>query len=70
MTAFTAIVDWRDSDVEDADEIRVRADSAAQARRRARAKWSGTKGATWPHCRITRITIFRSQRECALRSRK
>lgn len=58
MPRFTVILDWEDGDVEDADEIRVLADSAGEAIDAARRLWSATKGAEWPHCRLIRAWIL------------
>lgn len=55
--AWIALVDWIDGEVEDTDEIRVQADTAGDALKAARAAWSTTKGAEWPHCRIEHITV-------------
>lgn len=46
------LISWIDGDVEDCDEVRVSADTDAEALRKARQKWRMTIGAQWPHCRI------------------
>lgn len=55
--AWIALVDWIDGEVEDTDEIRVYANTAAQAVEFARRDWSATNGAEWPHCRIKHIEV-------------
>ena len=55
---LTVLIDWIDGDVEDSDEVRVSAESAAEAIRKARAKWRMTIGAQWPHCKIVSATIL------------
>lgn len=50
------MVDWLDGGVEDTDELRVAANSAAEAESLVRNIWSATNRAVWPHSRITAIT--------------
>jgi hypothetical protein len=57
-SAWIALIDWVDGNVEDTDEIRVFANTAAEAELAAHTRWSATTGAEWPHCRIERIEIF------------
>jgi hypothetical protein len=56
--AWLAVVTWIDGDVYDADEIRVFAETADQAKSAAREGWSATIGAGWPHCRIEEIEVI------------
>lgn len=55
---WLAIVTWTDNDVIDCDEIAVFAESTESAAAIARATWSASKGAKWPHCRIDCVQIF------------
>lgn len=55
---YTVICEWSDSHVFDADEIRVWADSAEGAIDSARARWSATKGAKWPSCRLEKVWVL------------
>lgn len=55
------IIDWDDRGVEDADEIVVFADSAAQAVQKAREKWRLTIGIKWPQCRIVEAKAYTRQ---------
>jgi hypothetical protein len=57
----TVIIDWEDGGVEDADEIVVFADSAAQAVQKAKKKWRMTIGVRWPHCRIVEARAYTRQ---------
>jgi hypothetical protein len=57
----TVIIDWEDRGVEDADEIVVFADSAAQAVQKAKKKWRMTIGVRWPHCRIVAAKAYTRQ---------
>jgi len=57
----TVIIDWEDRGVEDADEIVVFANSAAQAVQKAKEKWRMTIGAEWPHCRIVDAKAYTRQ---------
>lgn len=56
--AWIALVDWADGNVEDTDEMRVKANTPGQAIAAARAAWTATNGAKWPHCRINRISVM------------
>lgn len=58
---FTVLIEWTDKYDDshfDADEIQVRADSAAQAIAAARAAWAATIGAEWPRCQPGKATIL------------
>ena len=58
---YTVLIEWTDADDDchfDADEIQVRADSAASAVSAAREKWAKTIGAEWPRCRPGKATIL------------
>lgn len=65
MRQFTVVVEWADSgargghSVEDADEVVVYADTAAQAIDKARKKWRMTIGAEWTHCRLIRAFVLK-----------
>lgn len=56
--AWIALIEWIDGKIEDTDETRVYAGTAGKAKSAARAAWSATNGAKWPHCRIKRIEVF------------
>lgn len=58
MKAWIALVDWIDGEVEDTDEILVYASTRADAVKKARALWSETKGAEWPHCQIEKVDCY------------
>lgn len=55
---WIVLIDWIDGDVEDSDEVRVSAETAAEAIRKARTTWRMTIGAKWPHCRIAQSKIL------------
>lgn len=55
---YVLAVSWDDRGVEDADEVVVFAESAAEAKSAARSKWRLTIGAQWPHCRVTDVSIL------------
>lgn len=55
---YRVIVDWKDGEVEDSDELIVYSDSAATAMRSARIVWTEANRAAWPHCRIIRAWIL------------
>lgn len=55
---YVVFVSWNDRGIEDADEVVVYADSAAEAKSAARSKWRMTIGAQWPHCRLTDVGIL------------
>lgn len=54
---FTAIVIWKDGEVEDADEITVYAPDEGEAKREARKRWRTTVAVRWPHCKLQDVTI-------------
>lgn len=54
---YAVIVEWTDGEVADADEMPTWARSAAEAKRKAKAAWTATKGAEYPHCRIEKVLI-------------
>jgi hypothetical protein len=56
--AYIAVISWIDGDVEDADELRVFAETAEQAKTLARAIWLRAKSPRWPTCRITSVEAF------------
>lgn len=56
--SYRVIVDWKDGEVEDSDELIVYSDSAANARRSAYVVWTEANRAAWPHCRIIRAWIL------------
>lgn len=56
--AYRVIVDWRDGEVEDSDELIVYSYSATSARQTARRAWTAANRAAWPHCRIIRAWIL------------
>lgn len=58
MRKFIAIVEWRDGDVEDADEITVWAENALVAGRQAADQWRETNGAAWPSACIARVAVL------------
>lgn len=60
--AWIAVIHWSDDAVEDADELRVFAESAQSARSLAKKIWTATKGADWPHCRTIEIQVFPQSR--------
>lgn len=55
---YRVIVDWKDGEVEDSDELIVYSDSVANARQTARLAWTAANRAAWPHCRIIRAWIL------------
>jgi hypothetical protein len=55
---MVVLISWIDGDVEDCDEVRVSAETDADAIRKARAIWRVTIGAEWPHCRIVSSKIL------------
>lgn len=56
MRNYTVVCEWKDANgVEDADEVSVRAESASDARSKARAKWMTAVGAKWPSCRLGKV---------------
>lgn len=59
---WSVIVDWTDGEVDDADEVIVFADSAAEAISRARQKWMMAVCAAWPDCRFNRAWILTPSR--------
>lgn len=67
MPRFTVILDWRDHDVSDSDEMQVCAKTAAGATSRARAIWSATNGDAYPDCHLEKVWILtpRMKREFA-----
>jgi hypothetical protein len=64
--AWVAIIHWADGSVEDADELRVFAETAEVAKSLAAATWTATKGAEWRHCRIVEIKVFAPARLSAI----
>lgn len=58
MRKYTVVCEWSDAGVEDADEVVVHADSAAEAIAKAKKKWRLTIGAEWPHCRLVRSFLL------------
>ncbi|NBW18508.1 MAG: hypothetical protein EBR82_62105 [Caulobacteraceae bacterium] len=56
--AYIAVISWIDGDVEDADELRVFAESAESAKSLAREIWLRAKAPRWPTCRITSVEAF------------
>jgi len=65
---YAVVCEWQSTldDCEfDADEIQVRADSAASAIKKAREKWSATIGAEWPHLRLEKAWILTPSRRRA-----
>lgn len=57
---YTVVCEWgdvEDNDHMDADEIQVRATSAALAISKAKKKWRLTIGAEWPSLRIEKVWI-------------
>jgi ureidoglycolate hydrolase len=55
---YMVVVEWTDGEVADADELAVFAASPSQAISLARSIWSATKGAAWPHCRVSKVLIL------------
>lgn len=55
------MVDWHDGGVEDTDELRVAADSAAEAESLVRNIWSATNRAAWRHSRITGVVCVEAK---------
>jgi hypothetical protein len=55
---YMVICEWTDGETGDADELAVFAASPSKAVEMARAIWSTTKGADWPHCRLERVFVL------------
>ena len=67
MQTYKVVCEWADANgVEDADEVSVRAESAAAARSKARAKWRLTIGAEWPACRLTKVFILTAKKSAEM----
>jgi len=47
---FTVVVEWRDGEVEDCDEVTVIATNRAGATSAAKKKWKKTVGRDYPTC--------------------
>jgi hypothetical protein len=62
MRRWIVIVDWVDGNVEDSDEIVVRARTAAGATSKARAVWSITNRAEWPLSQIQKVFVLTPKR--------
>ena len=62
MKRWKVVVDWRDGDVEDSDELTVCAKTAAGAASRAKAIWSETNRAEWPRIRIEKVFVLTPKR--------
>lgn len=56
------LICWIDGDVEDCDEVRISAETDAEAIRKAKARWRVTIGAEWPHCRIIDSKILTTEK--------
>lgn len=56
------LIEWIDGDVEDCDEVRVSAETDADAIRKAKARWRVTIGAEWPQCRIVDSKILTTEK--------
>jgi len=55
--AYLAVISWVDGEIEDADELRVFAESPESAESAARVVWLRTVGVEWPNCRITGVSV-------------
>ena len=64
--AYIAVISWIDGEVEDADELRVFAESAEAAKTLAREIWLRAKSPPWPTCRITSVGAFPQARLSSL----
>ncbi len=58
MRKRTVIIEWADSEVEDADEVVVYADTLAQAVDKAKKKWRMAIGVEFPNCRLVRAFVL------------
>ena len=56
--AYIAVISWIDGEVEDADELRVFAESAESAKSLAKEIWLRAKSPRWPTCRISSVEVF------------
>lgn len=54
-------IDWIDGGVEDSDEVRVVAPSAAAAVKAAIREWGGVTNARYPHCKMLDANILTRQ---------
>lgn len=64
--AYIAVISWIDGEVEDADELRVFAESAEAAKTLAREIWLRATSPRWPTCRITSVEAFPQARLSSL----
>jgi len=62
MPKYVVIVDWVDGDVEDSDEVKVQAKTAAGATSAARAWWRRSVSASWPQCRDQKVWVLTDRR--------
>jgi hypothetical protein len=64
--AYIAVISWIDGEVEDADELRVFAESAESAKSLAKEIWLRAKSPRWPTCRISSVEVFPQARLSSL----
>jgi hypothetical protein len=57
-TRRTVVIDWRDNDATDSDEMQIWASSDEEAKTEAKKRWRTQIGFEWPSCRITRCWIL------------
>ena len=58
MPSYRVIIEWKDNDVEDADEMQVIARSPRTAITSARKKWDAKNRKKCPNCRATCLWIL------------
>jgi len=66
MPSYRVIIEWKDNDVEDADEMQVIARSPTTAIKAARRKWAAKFGDRYPHCRITSSFVLTDKEMSAI----
>ena len=66
MPSYRVIIEWKDNDVEDADEMQVIARSPPFALKAARRRWDTQFGAKYPECRATRLFVLTDEEMSAI----
>lgn len=62
MKKWIVLIDWADGDVEDTDEVAVKAANEAEALIKVISEWSAKTLPDWPNCMIKSITVSGAKR--------